>query len=231
MYLISNSNYVSTAALYSGEYLAHHGIKGQKWGIRRYQNPDGTLTAAGRKRYGVDLDISDVSRRNIARIRKGEAYRRLDVAKRNNPTNNTRIAELQGRVRSAKRAERLAKRVDKGARLQSKGQTISGNMMRTAVAYGAAALGSRLLAKHLSKRLLDLDSVGRSTPMHVKVAATIALLGTAAFNTAAYAYNIKKVNDNFNIRAYQSANRSNRSSKKYIGSQEYADVVQRRSGK
>ena len=30
--------------------LCHHGIKGQKWGIRRYQNPDGTLTSAGRKR-------------------------------------------------------------------------------------------------------------------------------------------------------------------------------------
>lgn len=32
--------------------LYHHGIKGQKWGIRRYQNDDGSLTAAGRKRYG-----------------------------------------------------------------------------------------------------------------------------------------------------------------------------------
>lgn len=31
-------------------YLVHHGIKGQKWGIRRYQNEDGSLTVAGKKR-------------------------------------------------------------------------------------------------------------------------------------------------------------------------------------
>ncbi len=31
--------------------LYHHGIKGQRWGIRRYQNKDGTLTNDGQKRY------------------------------------------------------------------------------------------------------------------------------------------------------------------------------------
>lgn len=32
--------------------MTHHGVKGQKWGIRNYQNADGSLTAAGRKHYG-----------------------------------------------------------------------------------------------------------------------------------------------------------------------------------
>ena len=31
--------------------IYHHGIKGQKWGIRRFQNKDGSLTPEGEKRY------------------------------------------------------------------------------------------------------------------------------------------------------------------------------------
>lgn len=39
---------------YNDEYLRHWGIKGQKWGVRRYQNKDGSLTDAGQKRYARD---------------------------------------------------------------------------------------------------------------------------------------------------------------------------------
>lgn len=38
-------------------YLAHHGIEGQKWGVRRYQNEDGSLTEEGRKRYGYSAQM------------------------------------------------------------------------------------------------------------------------------------------------------------------------------
>lgn len=33
-------------------YLQHHGIKGQKWGVRRFQNEDGSYTSEGKERYG-----------------------------------------------------------------------------------------------------------------------------------------------------------------------------------
>ena len=39
---------------WESNYLAHHGIKGQKWGVRRFQNEDGSLTEAGKDRYYVE---------------------------------------------------------------------------------------------------------------------------------------------------------------------------------
>ena len=46
--------------------LIHWGIKGQKWGVRRYENPDGTLTKAGMKRYHRGQYLNDIGHKRFA---------------------------------------------------------------------------------------------------------------------------------------------------------------------
>lgn len=56
----------------TGMYLEHYGVLGMKWGIRRYQNADGTLTAAGKKRYaGATKEQIETSERRKAKVIKG----------------------------------------------------------------------------------------------------------------------------------------------------------------
>ncbi len=62
-------------AEYSGECLYHHGIIGQKWGVRRFQNKDGSLTEAGRKRYlNESGDLNDKGKKRFLSRDDGTYY-------------------------------------------------------------------------------------------------------------------------------------------------------------
>lgn len=55
---------------YESNYLVHYGIPGQKWGIRRFQNEDGTLTEAGKDRYLKNM--SEEEQKTYSKLNKSD---------------------------------------------------------------------------------------------------------------------------------------------------------------
>lgn len=63
--------------------LYHHGVKGQRWGVRRYQNEDGSLTTAGRQRYSIDNNgtLSSEGQRNLFKDTKRDKRKEESIQK------------------------------------------------------------------------------------------------------------------------------------------------------
>ena len=106
--------------------LKHYGVLGMKWGVRRYQNKDGTLTPAGKKRYDRDIRTNlskkkdsriDVSKPDPKRWVKEDIERK----KRITDTSSELVKQMQNieketRPRSTKQKMDLSKMTDKELR-------------------------------------------------------------------------------------------------------------------
>lgn len=123
-------------------YLSHHGMKGQKWGLRRYQNPDGTLTPEGRIRYskknaGIEFDEHGnltesskiVAMKSAKKMRELEAYfSDADLTKAYNRLNTSKnIATIQEwEANEGKRkADQILGKIETGAKLYNIGARIN----------------------------------------------------------------------------------------------------------
>ena len=96
--------------------LTHHGIKGQKWGVRRFQNKDGSLTKRGKKRYEKELAKAKEDQKIIknfertkAKLDKLEALKKENAEKRQElglkkrkKNNDTPTKKSVGPVKSVK---------------------------------------------------------------------------------------------------------------------------------
>lgn len=95
----------------------HHGIKGMRWGVRRYQNKDGTLTKAGQKRYNKEMEKIEEEKRVLANQAKTKAKldkldaARKDLENRRDKLNGVKKPEEKKTVTQETKSETQAKKV------------------------------------------------------------------------------------------------------------------------
>lgn len=98
----------------AAEAIAHHGIKGMHWGVRRFQNEDGSLTPAGEQRYGVN-GSPNKSAEGQPNIKKKSKFRqKLEGNYYNTYKNKYGLSDEEARKKAEGRYE-LTKKVAIGA--------------------------------------------------------------------------------------------------------------------
>lgn len=154
--------------------LMHYGIKGQKWGVRRYQNSDGSLTDKGKKRYAdankeiMNRSYYTYSEVNALPRKERKATKRYlkDTAKSSQMEYKRQYKNLGGKrglkkleysrdendnviVRNKKTGEQANRQAYEEANLYRSGRTFK-NVQR------AQAVGAAVVAGYATMRVIDL---------------------------------------------------------------------------
>lgn len=150
--------------------LMHFGVLGMKWGIRRYQNYDGSYTKKGLEHYR-----KSEKRYNNAK----SAYDNAKLYGKNTKAAKSELNAAKHQLKKDYKQLKLDKRADQGKRLYQEGRTITQNVQNASVRESATAMatvaaGYAFAGKYLrvgsSPKLYDL---GKIAPMAIAIGGTV----------------------------------------------------------
>lgn len=133
------------------EYLAHHGVLGQRWGVRRYQNKDGTLTAAGKKRADkLKAEYTQITGKQLRRspTKKISSDQKLAKTKSIGEMTNDEIQKKIDRIRLENTLKSLTpKQITRGERFLK--------AVKDSAVSIAKDKGTKLVGDYLDKKMRD----------------------------------------------------------------------------
>ena len=192
---------------FNSNYLMHHGILGQKWGIRRYQNEDGTLTDAGKKRYGAEsvdkINTALGAQRRLNDVDKAIAYNKKDMRKSKKQMDKLELKSSRQAIKapsekedkkSKKIADKFQAAKDKNKVAQDyikKGESETWKIMGNQAERGNSVIGTQTMRLTMSKGEAAITGLFAANGGVLGGAVVGAMISTGERSQVGYKYKVK----------------------------------------
>lgn len=140
------------------EYLEHFGVRGMKWGVRRYQNYDGSYTQAGMKRYRKAEESYDKANAKYKSTK--QAYKSGNATKLDVKQSKRELKESEKELRKHYKHLKQDKLADQGKKIYQEGGTITSDNTTTYAISVGASIGTTLLRQHGKEKEANAVAIG-----------------------------------------------------------------------